>query len=404
MTAQETTLGEAFNILIGGTPARNNPKYWDAEKGTQNIWLSIRDLSSNRSRVISSSKEHIADEGVLKSNVKLIPEGVALMSFKLTVGVTAVTGQPLFTNEAIAAFVPKEGIEVDPFYLAEVLPTLTYESDQAVKGITLNKEKLSRAKIVLPSIDEQRKLAKILGAVDKSISFTSASINITGDLRQALLHQLMNKGIKHSRFKKTELGDLPEEWDVVELDKIARRGSGHTPSKKNSSYYNGGIKWISLADTNKLDRGLIHDTKYKISDSGIKNSSAVLHTEGSVVLSRDAGVGKSAVLAEDMAVSQHFMVWTCGDLLQNWFLYYYLQYKKPEFERIAAGSTIKTIGLQYFQSMSIPLPAIEEQHEIFSTMQAIDQKIAVNIQLKNKQLKLKAGIVRELFAGKLVAI
>lgn len=70
-------------------------------------------------------------------------------------------------------------------------------------------------------------------------------------------------------YKKTEVGIIPEDWACVFIDKVARRGSGHTPNKKISNYYNGGIKWVSLADTFRLDSRYIFDTEIEISNKGL---------------------------------------------------------------------------------------------------------------------------------------
>ncbi|WP_375509902.1 restriction endonuclease subunit S, partial [uncultured Nostoc sp.] len=165
-------------------------------------------------------------------------------------------------------------------------------------------------------------------------------------------------------YKKTEVGVIPDDWEVVLLDLVAKRGSGHTPDKKHPEYWNGEIKWISLKDSNLLDNLYIYDTTEKITPAGIANSSAVLHPLGAVILSRDAGVGKSAITKDVMAVSQHFMAWHCGSQLDNHFLYYWLQAEKSEFERIAIGNTIKTIGLSYFKQLKIPFPFLAEQKAI----------------------------------------
>jgi len=139
-------------------------------------------------------------------------------------------------------------------------------------------------------------------------------------------------------------------WEVKRLEKLAKRRSGHTPSKSKPEYYNGGIKWVSLADSKRLDSGLISDTENEISDQGIENSSAVLNPAGTVLVSRDAGVGTSAIMDVPMAVSQHFIVWTCNRiLLSNWFLYHLLQNMKPHLQRIATGSTTKNYWPAIFQ-------------------------------------------------------
>lgn len=141
---------------------------------------------------------------------------------------------------------------------------------------------------------------------------------------------------------------LPDGWQVVLLDQVAKRGSGHTPSKDFPEYWNGGVKWISLADSSRLDKGLVTETDKEISAEGVKNSSAVIHPSGTVVLSRDAGVGKSGVLAEKMAVSQHFIAWDCSASteLYNWYLYHWLQQQKPEFERVPLAFCIGASALR----------------------------------------------------------
>jgi len=188
------------------------------------------------------------------------------------------------------------------------------------------------------------------------------------------------------------------EWEEKDLEKITKRGSGHTPNKGTAEYYNGGIKWVSLADSKRLDNGYIFDTEIEISEQGIKNSSAVLHPAGSVILSRDAGVGKSAITHSAMAVSQHFIVWQCDkNKMWNWFLYYYLQLKKSVFENIATGSTIKTIGLPFFKSLKLTIPSLPEQQKIADCLSSLDELIAAHAQKIEALKKHKKGLMQQLF-------
>lgn len=193
-----------------------------------------------------------------------------------------------------------------------------------------------------------------------------------------------------------------EIWPTVLLDSVATRKSGHTPNKSHSEFWNGGIKWVSLADSSKLDDRYIETTDKQISALGIKNSSAVLLPAGTVILSRDAGVGKSAVLAEEMAVSQHFMAWICDERkTHNLFLYYWLQRKKPEFESIATGSTIKTIGLPYFKKLVISLPPFKEQCQIASILSRWDDSLSILSQLIDAKRQQKRGLAEQLLKGRL---
>ena len=201
-------------------------------------------------------------------------------------------------------------------------------------------------------------------------------------------------------YKQTEVGVIPVDWQEITLDRVAKRGSGHTPDKKHGEYWNGDIRWISLADSAALDQVFIDDTISKITPNGLAHSSAVLHPAGTVVLSRDAGIGKSAIMRNAMAVSQHFMAWRCGPKLDNRFLYYWLQGAKPQFERIANGTTIQTIGLQYFKDLKIPLPPLGEQRAIASALSNVDSLLEGLTRLIAKMRDFKQAAMQQLLTGK----
>ena len=403
----QATLGKECSIEIGGTPSRGVDAYWDTDGSTENAWVSIKDM---RSRVIIGTAERISDLGVRHSNAKLQPKGTVLLSFKLTIGRVAFAGIPLYTNEAIAGLQSKT---LDSEFLYQGLQqwNLLHGVDQAIKGATLNKAKLKKISFVCPtSRTEQSKIAEVLSTVDRAIAQTEALIAKQQRIKTGLMQDLLTRGIdEHGQlrseathaFKDSSLGRIPVEWEMNLLDVVAERGSGHTPSKQHPEYWNGGVKWISLADSSALDHVHISETEYEISDLGLKNSSAVLHPAGTVVLSRDAGVGKSAVMQTSMAVSQHFMAWRCGERLHNYFLYYWLQRDKPRFEGIASGSTIVTIGLQFFKKYQIAHPNNpDEQIEIAKVLlKAEDEANRIEVTLVKLQ-SLKTALMQDLLTGK----
>ena len=261
-------------------------------------------------------------------------------------------------------------------------------------------ETLKEVPLFVPNqLPEQQKIATILSSVDDVIENVQAQIDKLKDLKTGMMQELLTKGIGHTEFKDSPVGRIPVGWDSKLLDQVARRGSGHTPDKKKPEYWNDGVKWVSLTDSYRLDQLFISDTDKKISDLGIDNSSAVLHPEGTVVMSRDAGIGKSAITTNEMAVSQHFMAWVCGDLLNNYFLYYLLQHWKPQFEAIAMGSTIKTIGLPYFKKLQIPVPPIEEQKHIANSIKSVDMKIFVLEGKSSKYRDAKKALMQDLLTG-----
>ncbi len=205
--------------------------------------------------------------------------------------------------------------------------------------------------------------------------------------------------LKNNNFVKTEIGEFPREWKVELLDNVAERRSGHTPNKKVSSYWNGSIPWISLKDLSRLDNRFVYETTDYTTVDGINNSSAVLLPEGTIVISRDATVGKVGILPKKMATSQHFINYICGEQLNNIYLYYYLFFNKHRFERIATGSTIKTIGLGFFKKLKIVLPSVKEQEKIAIILSTWDDAIELKKKLIKQKKERKKGIMQKLLTG-----
>ena len=196
------------------------------------------------------------------------------------------------------------------------------------------------------------------------------------------------------------LSPMPRGWKYELVDNLAKRGSGHTPDREKAEYWNGGVKWVSLADSDRLDRQWIRETTSEISNLGIRHSSAVMHPMNTVILSRDAGVGKSAVLAESMAVSQHFIAWNCGPNLVPFMLYYWLQCHKEFFERMAVGSTIQTIGLGVFRKLAGTFPPLPEQRKIADILSTWDDALTQLDALIEAQERRKKALMQQLLTGK----
>src|SRR5689334_1976643 len=117
---------------------------------------------------IENSDEMITDEAITKSNVKLLPRGTLLFSFKLTIGKVSIAGKDLYTNEAIAGIVPKEEGKIITKYLYYILPTLNYQTQSATKGKTLNKKSIAEIRIpFLPTIEVQEEIVKELDKKEK---------------------------------------------------------------------------------------------------------------------------------------------------------------------------------------------------------------------------------------------
>lgn len=392
----ESTLGLVSNIVMGQSPSSDT--YNDDRIGLP-FFQGKTDFGSRspKVRVWCSKPTKVAEKDSI------------LFSVRAPVGDINVANRKSCIGRGLAAIT---GTKVNQNYLYQQI-TLAKTSFQLVaQGSTfeaISGSELRNFKLIIPPLQEQQKIAAILTSVDEVIEKTQAQIDKLKDLKSGMMQELLTKGVgikqgdkyaPHIEFKDSPVGKIPKSWDCSLLDKVANRGSGHTPDKQKPEYWNGGIKWISLSDSSKLDNLHIHDSSKKISQLGIDNSSATLHPEGSVIMARDAGIGKSAIITSAMAVSQHFMAWVCGEKLNNYFLYYLLQLWKPTFENIAMGSTIKTIGLPYFKKLQIPVPPIEEQKIIADSLISVENKIFALQQKYTALSNTKKALMQDLLTGK----
>ena len=387
---RELTLGDASHLFAGGTPSRSDPKHFDGDIP----WVKSGEVNSGK---ITSTEEHITEEALKNSSAKIAPAGCNLIAmYGATAGKIAKLKIDAAINQAICAVVPNENVS-DSDFLFHALTNSAQGILKKVQGSgqpNLSKQLLSSHIIMFPPLPEQRRIAEILSSVDDAIAATQAVIDQEKIVRRALLENLFHRGSWDEGKK------IPQGWKLTLLDSVTRRGSGHTPSKSYPEYWNGGVKWISLQDTKRLDKIYISETTSKISNLGITNSSAVIHPAGTVVVSRDATVGLSTVMTEPMAVSQHFISWHCGKQIDNLYLYYWLQHMKPILERIGSGSTIKTIGLQFFKSLEIPLPDVATQRKLAEAMKGVDDAIFGSQRAIEELTRIKTALMSELLNGR----
>lgn len=190
---KEIRLGDVCQIELGRTPTRNNPKFWDTKKSTDNVWLTIADLPRSLNAHVSESKEHITDEAAAKG--KIVPKGTLLVSFKLTLGRLAFAGRDLYTNEAIAALTIRDEKVISKKYLYWYLTYFDWDKaakgEEKIKGKTLNKKKLVSLSVILPPLAEQKRIVAVLddssAAIGAAIANSKAKIDSLAELKQSIL-------------------------------------------------------------------------------------------------------------------------------------------------------------------------------------------------------------------------
>ena len=200
-------------------------------------------------------------------------------------------------------------------------------------------------------------------------------------------------------YKQTEVGVIPEEWQCARMSEIAKLESGHTPSKREPSYWGGSIPWVSLFDTEGLQGREIFETAKMVTEEGLNNSSARLLPKGTVVFSRTATVGKTTVMGRDMATSQDFANYICGPKLHNHFLVYLFRNMGRTWKSLMAGSIHNTIYMPVFKALQIILPPLPEQRAIATALSDVDGLLGGLDRLIAKKRDLKQAAMQQLLTG-----
>ena len=199
-------LSDLFELQMGKTPSRNNPNYWNSNDYS---WVSISDMSSY-DKYVSGTKEYISERAVKESGIKTIPANTVIMSFKLSIGKTAITTGPIFSNEAIMAFIDKKTIAIDPQYIFYLFSGKDWDegSNKAVMGKTLNKATLSNIEVDIPGLDIQKERIEKLNKISILISDKKQQLNQLDELIKARFVEMF--GDKHTNDKGWEVEALGE--------------------------------------------------------------------------------------------------------------------------------------------------------------------------------------------------
>ena len=202
-------------------------------------------------------------------------------------------------------------------------------------------------------------------------------------------------------YKDTEIGIIPEDWDIINIGEVAEIISGGTPSSYNPKYWNGDILWCTPTDITKNKSKFISDTEKKITELGLKNSSATILPSGTILLCSRATIGEVAIAKKIITTNQGFKSLICHKEYNNEYIYYWIPLLKSKMIEKSFGSTFLEISKKNLSTINIAIPPIiEEQNAIAEALSDIDTLInALNKQIEKKK-NIKQGAIQELLTGK----
>lgn len=376
-------LDEIFDLQMGKTPSRSNADYWT---DGQYDWVSIADLGTYK-KYVEDTKEKISASAVQESGIKSVPANTVIMSFKLSLGKTAITQEPVYTNEAIMAFIPtgKYTVLPDYFYYLLSAKDWTKGTNRAVMGATLNKATLGAVSVTVPPLNEQRKIVMILDKVSDLL---------------AKHHQQLDKldELVKSRFIEM-FGDInvnDKGWTIQPLGELCTivRGGSPRPIEK---FLGGDVPWIKIGDATDGESIYLHSTKEHIIREGVSKSRMV--KAGSLIFANcGVSLGFARIITFDGCIHDGWLAMEDIDArLDKVFLLQALNQMTEHFRKIAPAGTQPNLNTAIMKAYKQIIPPMKLQKDFISFVEQNDKsKLAIQKSLEKLEI-LKKALMQKYF-------
>lgn len=391
-------LEEIFEILKGNGLSKgnivNNGKYKCILYGE--LYTTYAEVIN---KVISSTNEEIGVKS--KKGDILLPASTTTKGEDLANAV-ALNEENVLLGGDINIFRMKMN-NVDSIFMAHYLTHIKKKDianlTQGSTIIHLYGKNIKHLQVHLPPLEEQKKIADILSTVDKKIAFVEENINATEELKKGLMQKLLTEGIGHTEFKDSELGRLPESWEIDKLENLTTKigdGLHGTPKYvEQSDYY-----FINGNNLNGESIEINKNTKCVNEEEYIKNKKILDNT--TILLSINGTVGSLAYYNnENVMLGKSVAYMNVNSKILKQFLFYLLKSSKilEYFILELTGTTIKNLSLKTIRNTRIPLPQLEEQKQIAEILLIVDKKLESLKEKKQSFEELKKGLMQKLLTG-----
>ena len=370
-------LEDLFDLQMGKTPARNNPEYWNS---ADNKWISIGDLSKC-GKYITNTKEYLSDTAVEESGISLIPENTVVMSFKLSIGKTAITSEPMYSNEAIMSFRDKHVVPILPDYLYYMFSAKDWDegTNKAVMGKTLNKATLAKVTIDVHSPAEQRKIVDTLDKVASVIGARRQQLSALDDLIKARFVEMFGDIIRNDKgWPQYVFSDIASSRLGKMLDAKQQTGKYKHPYLANFN-----VQWFrfELDNLNEMDFNEADRVEFELKD-------------GDLLVCEGGEIGRCAVWHNEIQpcyFQKALHRVRCNseiilpDYLARWFQYNSEQGGFASIE--GAKATIAHLPGAKLKALNVTVPPIALQEQFAAFVVQIDKsKSAIQKSLDETQL------------------
>ncbi|BEJ50601.1 restriction endonuclease subunit S [Aeromonas dhakensis] len=274
----------------------------------------------------------------------------------------------------------------------------------------INNKHITPYAIPFPTKQEQTAIANVLSDSDALIDALEQLIAKKQAIKSATMQQLLTGRTRLPAFalrpdgtpkgyKPSELGDIPDDWEVVSLgDVIQKVTGGGTPSRANPTYWGNEIPWVTVKDFATFNPSMAQEY---ITKTGLANSSSNLIPRGTLITSTRMALGKAVVYDVDVAINQDLKaIFPNSDVVVS-YLFYWFELNAVKIDDLGSGSTVKGLSLGDLRNLSFLLLSSEEQTAIATILSDMDNELQALTQKLDKARALKQGMMQQLLTGKI---
>lgn len=268
----------------------------------------------------------------------------------------------------------------------------------------LSRNRLAALDVPHPEIDEQRNIVRVLARVREAMKLHDRCTGLAQDLKRAAMRALFTKGLRGEAQKETEIGPVPESWELRSVLDLCDIRSGGTPRKSVPEYWIGDIPWVSGKD---LKAPTLDDAIDHVSAKGVEAGSRLAPAGTVLVLVRGMGLAKDlpvAVINRPMAFNQDIKALVSRGDFSGKFLRSAIYVHKDRLlaKIVPSAHGTMTLNLNDIETFMVPCPADPvEADEIVAVLEAIDRKIDLHRRKRAVLDELFKALLHKLITGEI---
>ena len=270
----------------------------------------------------------------------------------------------LVVSTGFAVLRPRENIDPKFLYYTIAGQAFTDCLVSRVKGAAypaVDVETIADAEISLPPLPIQRRISQILSTYDDLIENNLRRISILEEMAQAIYREWFVEfrypGRGSEPLVESEAGLIPRNWEAGPIGSLVETMGGGTPSTSKLEYWeNGSITWYTPSDLTASNAMFITSSSRKITELGLRSSSAKLFPPYSVMMTSRATIGVVSIATTEACTNQGFITCIPNDRVSSYHLYFWLLDNRQMITSLASGATFKEINKTVFRQLPIAVP------------------------------------------------